>query len=166
MSNLDQQIIALKTGQLHRFSDWPNRDIPRVAAGVYSIWNDQDVLIYVGMAGRGKTVESLRSALEQGKKTGLIERLNSHASGLRSGDQFCVYVQDLLVLPTLTSKDIERVIARELSLDRLVRDYIRKNLSYRYVTAEDGDSAMAIERKIINGDLGEYPILNPPSEMR
>ena len=35
----------------HRFSDWPNGDIPAVAAGVYAIW-EAEALIYCGMSGR------------------------------------------------------------------------------------------------------------------
>jgi len=37
--------------QRHRFSDWPNADVPTVAAGVYVVW-DGDRLIYYGMSGR------------------------------------------------------------------------------------------------------------------
>jgi hypothetical protein len=49
----DQQLLhALGVGPCHRFSDWPNPSVPKVAAGIYTIW-EQDRLIYVGMAGRG-----------------------------------------------------------------------------------------------------------------
>ena len=33
------------------FQDWPNSEIPKVAAGVYVIWH-RDQLIYCGMSGR------------------------------------------------------------------------------------------------------------------
>ena len=33
------------------FADWPNPDVPVVAAGVYAVWNDHE-LIYCGMSGR------------------------------------------------------------------------------------------------------------------
>ena len=55
------------------------------------------------MAGRSLTEDQItahREAAARGK--GLYSRLNSHALGWRSGDQFCVYVADRLVLPTLT----------------------------------------------------------------
>ena len=45
-------LATLGAGQLYRFADWPNADIPNGRAGVYSVW-DGDALIYVGMAGRG-----------------------------------------------------------------------------------------------------------------
>jgi hypothetical protein len=36
----------------HRFSDWPNADVPAVAAGVYAV-RDGDRLIYCGMSDSG-----------------------------------------------------------------------------------------------------------------
>ena len=69
------------------FADWPNREIPLVAAGVYAIWHN-DTLIYCGMSGR-----KISKAQTAGKtRYGLTTRLASHASGRLSGDQFCVYV--------------------------------------------------------------------------
>ena len=166
MSSLEAHLHALKNGPLHHFSDWPNKDMPRAAAGVYSIWNRSDVFVYVGMAGNGKTAEDIALALAKGKTTGLRDRLSSHASGRRSGDQFCVYVQDLLLLPQLSAEDIDKIVIRELAIDRLVRDYVHENLSYRYVVTEDGKAALELERHIINGALGDHPILNPPASMR
>ena len=69
------------------FSDWPNPDIPAVAAGVYAIWKGGE-LIYCGMSGREIDTKAKASP----KRYGLITRLNSHASGRLAGDQFCVYV--------------------------------------------------------------------------
>ena len=43
---------------LYRFSDWPNDAVPQVAAGVYTIWRDEQ-LVYVGMAGRSLTAECI-----------------------------------------------------------------------------------------------------------
>ncbi len=44
----------LDRGSLHRFADWPNEVIPRVAAGVYTVWQG-DRFLYVGMAGRKRS---------------------------------------------------------------------------------------------------------------
>ena len=63
-------------GPLHRFSDWPNLEVPRVAAGVYTVWLPDGTLLYVGMSGRG-----LRLDADDLKRRGLWTRLNSHASG-------------------------------------------------------------------------------------
>jgi hypothetical protein len=35
-----------ETGRSYRFADWPNESVPKVAAGVYTIW-DAGRLIYV-----------------------------------------------------------------------------------------------------------------------
>ena len=62
------------------FADWPNAGVPAVAAGVYAIWKDNE-LIYCGMSGR--EIDSEGKAAP--KKYGLVTRLNSHASGRLSG---------------------------------------------------------------------------------
>lgn len=78
-----------------KFSDWPNAAVPLNAAGVYAIWHASE-LLYIGMSGR--EIEKNR----QKKRYGLYNRLNAHASGRLSGDQFCVYVANRLVIPTIT----------------------------------------------------------------
>ena len=53
-TNSDRQELldTLEKGPRHRFSDWPNPSVPKVAAGVYTVW-EHGRLIYVGMSGRG-----------------------------------------------------------------------------------------------------------------
>ncbi len=75
------------------------------------------------------------------KAGGLFSQLNSHASGRRSGDQFCVYVSDRFVLPTLSADQIREIAAGRLSLDALIRDYVRQRLSYRFVETSDAATA-------------------------
>ena len=83
---------ALSAGTLYWFRDWPNEAVPRFGAGVYTIWHKDGRFIYVGMSGRSITSDS-----KPGKSPhGLYIRLK--ATGGRSGDQFCVYVADRLVL--------------------------------------------------------------------
>jgi hypothetical protein len=99
--SLSNQIIAdLTRGPAYSFADWPNPLVPKFGAGVYTIWHKDGRFIYVGMSGRGMTAETRRRNTPQGTYT----RLQSHASGRRSGDQFCVYVADRLVLPTLSQE--------------------------------------------------------------
>ena len=86
-----------------------------MTAGVYTIW-DADRFIYVGMAGRGLRPEDLDSPDEPRKAKGLRDRLNSHASGRRSGDQFCVYVCDRFVVPTLTVDQQAQIANGQLAL--------------------------------------------------
>jgi hypothetical protein len=93
------------------FADWPNPDVPAVAAGVYAIWKDKE-LIYCGMSGReidskGKTAP---------KKYGLVTRLNSHASGRLSGDQCCVYVANRFVIPSLKAEALPLFASGSLTL--------------------------------------------------
>jgi hypothetical protein len=51
-------VQELETGPLHRFADWPNEQVPKRAAGVYTVW-DGDQLLYVGMSGRAMVAEDL-----------------------------------------------------------------------------------------------------------
>jgi hypothetical protein len=92
-------VQELETGPLHRFEEWPNELVPKRAAGVYTVW-EGDRLLYVGMSGRAMTAEDLEVS-DGGRVVakGLWTRLNAHASGHRSGDQFCVYICDRFVVP-------------------------------------------------------------------
>jgi hypothetical protein len=93
---------------------------------------------------------------------GIYTRLRSHASGRRSGDQFCVYVADRLVLPTLTQQDIADIASGRHQMDAFVRRYIHENLSYRFVMLTDGAAAYAVEAAIKSGEWEHgRPLLNP-----
>jgi hypothetical protein len=114
------------------------------------------------MSGRARNAEEIAEAKAVGKTKMLRERLGSHASGRRSGDQFCVYVSDRLVIASLTGDDIKKISSGEVSVDAYVKTYIRKNLSYRFVETSDGLTASALEDRIRTGGtpLG-LPLLNP-----
>lgn len=146
-----------KFSNRYAFSDWPNKNIPDVAAGVYAIWNDSE-LFYCGMSGR-----EIEKAITGGKKKfGLVTRLNSHASGRLSGDQFCVYVANRLVIPKLSSQDLERFGTGELRLDDLTKIYIHEHLYYQYVIVNSSAEAYQIEKDARLGEVfGEKPLLNP-----
>ena len=60
----EELLRALEEGARNRFSDWPNQAVPKVAAGVYTIW-DHDRFIYVGMTGRGMAAPA-RAAVSGG----------------------------------------------------------------------------------------------------
>jgi hypothetical protein len=153
----------LTQGELHAFEDWPNSSVPRVASGVYTVWNDTNDYLYVGMAGRSLTAEAITERrVNPSARAGLWDRLNSHASGRRSGDQFCVYVADRLVLATLTPETIAAITHGEESLDRLVKAFIRRNLVYRYIATQDNAEAFELERQARRGLQGiGKPFLNP-----
>ena len=152
-------ILSLRDATRHAFCDWPVSAVPDVAAGVYAIW-DNDQLIYVGMSGRGATRSLLEAKRLEGKRFGLYTRLASHASGRRSGDQFCVYVADRLVLPRLSADQIDAISRRELRFDNLVKEYIHSNLDFGFAEDDDGEMAQESEAMGRSGALGQIPLLN------
>ena len=162
VTRVDNQIKPLKDGPEHAFADWPVQAVPDVAAGVYAIWNRAQ-LIYVGMSGRGATASTLDEKRSKEERFGLFKRLSSHASGRRSGDQFCVYVADFLVLPRLSKQQIDAISERELSFDNVIRDYIHEHLTFRFMETSDGEEALRIEAELKAGALGQKPLLNPDS---
>lgn len=141
----------------YNFSDWPNRDIPLVSAGVYAIWHN-DKLIYCGMSGR-----EIEKAKENNKKKyGLVTRLNSHAQGRLSGDQFCVYVANRLVIPTLSVNDLSKFSTGEYKLDHMTKSYIHKNFKYQYVIVGSSAEAYKVENIARSGEMfNQKPLLNP-----
>jgi hypothetical protein len=68
-----------------------------------------------------------------------------------SGDQFCVYVADRLVLPELPSEDITAIATGLHQMDVLVCRYIHENLSYRFLMVPNGSAASLVEKTIIRG---------------
>ena len=160
-----QEMLATAVRELQettamKFADWPDGGVPRRAAGVYTIWR-QESLLYAGMSGRGAQAEDF-TAGSNGKAVGLWTRLNSHASGRRSGDQFNVYVCDRFIVPPLTPDQQQALASGHLFLDRLTRDFIRQNLTYRYLVCRDGTEALKIERQVRTGQLpAGRPYLNP-----
>jgi hypothetical protein len=62
------------------------------------VWRG-DEFVYVGISYRDPTATTNKGA------KGLYGRLASHASGRRSGDQFCIYVCDRFVLPLRTCSE-------------------------------------------------------------
>ena len=110
------------------------------------------------MSGRGITAETARRNTPQE----IYTRLQSHASGRRSGDQFCVYVADRLVLPNLVQEDIAAIASGRHQMDAFVRRYIHENLCYRFVLLPDGSAAYALEAAIKSGHWEHGPpLLNP-----
>ena len=127
MSDFEQLWDKLNQQPVHRFADWPNRDVPKGKPGVYLIFQVND-LKYVGMA-----------------SANLYGRLNQHARGKRSGDQFCVYVGDRLVMPKLGIDQMKGVFSGEYSLDDAIKEFVRSQLSYRYLDVADVPTSRALE---------------------
>jgi hypothetical protein len=143
----------LSSGPAYLFADWPNIAVSTFGAGVYTIWHDDGRFIYVGMSGRGMTTETIRRNTPQG----IYTRLQSHASGRRSGD-----VADRLVLPALSQDDITAIASGRHQMDAFVRRYIHENLCYRLVMLPDGATTYAVEAAIKSGEWEHgRPFLNP-----
>ena len=132
------------------FRDDCRKHIPTTGSVIYTIWNQEDDFIYVGISGTQKSLE----------KRNPQSRIQSHARGARSGDQFCVYVHDFYVIPEIVKKS-----AYEFSrghLDSLTKEYIQSNLSYRFKNFQDEGSVKTVtelERELKKGIFG-IPILN------
>ena len=140
----------------HKFADWPNAEVPVVAAGVYAVW-DGETLVYCGMSGR-----AFETAVQSGRvRFGLIT-LESHASGRLSGDQFCVYVANRRVIPDLTQEQLARFATGEVTLDGLTKAYIDERLEYQFASVQSSFEAYALERRCREGAVfGMKPLFNP-----
>ena len=79
------------TDGLISFAEDSRKYIPDKGSIIYTVWDGSDTFIYVGISGLQK------SEARRNPQT----RIVSHASGRRSGDQFCIYVYDFFVVPEL-----------------------------------------------------------------
>lgn len=155
-------MIANRFSKRFKFKNWPNSKIPQVAAGVYVIWRDEE-LIYAGMSGR-----EIEKATKAGKKKyGLITRLASHAGGRLSGDQFCVYVANRIVIPELKQSQLVKFKDGEITLDQMTKKFIRTHLEYQYLIVDKSQDAYDLEMHCRKGSVfGSKPLLNPSQENR
>ena len=128
MPDLEKLWDELNQQPVHAFADWPNKDVPKGKPGVYLIYQE-GCWIYIGMSFKN-----------------LQSRLSQHASGRRSGDQFCVYVGDRLVMSKLSIDQMKGVFSGEYSLDDAIKEFVRSKLSYRYLVVTDDPTARALEK--------------------
>lgn len=139
------------------FAAWPNPSVPAVAAGVYGIWKDGE-LIYCGMSGR--EIDSKGKAAP--KKYGWVTRLNSHASGRLSGDQFCVYMANRFVIPSLKAEELPLFASGLLTLDARTKTFIHDHLDDAYALVDTSADAYELERAARRGEVFDVkPYLNP-----
>ena len=133
------------------FAEDPRNYISNNGSIIYSVWDKEDKFIYIGISGLQKSLE----------KRSPLSRMVSHCSGMRSGDQFCVYIHDFFVIPNLLKeKDYK---PERGSLDKLTKQYIHENLSYRFISFNSNNSdtiVRRLENKIKSGVLGLKPFLN------
>ena len=136
------------------FSNPAVENIQPFGSIIYTVWNTNNDFIYVGIGGV-KTGVPLRQRNPR-------SRINQHSSGMRSGDQFCVYVQDFFVIPEIVKSG--NYVPEKGLLDKLTKKYIHENLSYRYVVFQDENSIQIVrnlESKIKCGESSfGTPFLN------
>ena len=136
------------------FSNPEVENIPQFGSIIYTIWNTNNDFIYVGIGGV-KTGVPLSQRNPR-------SRISQHSSGTRSGDQFCVYVQDFFVIPEIVKS--EKYVPEKGLLDKLTKEYIHKNLSYRFKVFQDENSieiVRSLESKIKRGESSfGSPFLN------
>ena len=128
MPGLEQLWDELNQQPVHAFADWPNTEVPKGKPGVYLIYQEGR-WIYIGMSFKN-----------------LQSRLSQHASGRRSGDQFCVYVGDRLVMPKLRIDQMKGVFSGEYSLDDAIKEFVRSQLTYRFLLVQDDPTARTLEK--------------------
>ena len=150
-------MLAKKFTKRFKFKNWPNPNIPQVAAGVYVIWQGEE-LLYAGMSGR-----EIEKAVKDGKKKyGLVTRLASHASGRLSGDQFCVYVANRIVIPELKQSQLNKLRDGTVTLDQITKKFIRTKLEYQYLLVDRSQDAFDLENHCRSGAIFQMkPTLNP-----
>ena len=89
-------------------------------------------------------------------------RLESHAKGRLSGDQFNVYVANRFVVPSLTAEQQSQMSAGSLTLDILTRQFIHQYFQYQYLIVDHSKEAFTLEKKCQGGEIfGQKPLLNP-----
>jgi hypothetical protein len=134
------------------FSENIRNHIPNKGSLIYTVWDKDDSFLYVGIAGLQRDLA----------KRSPLSRMISHASGVRSGDQFCVYIHDFYVVPKLVETGVYE--PSKGLLDRLTKAYIHENLFYRFQAIEGPDSDRKVrdmENEIKRGAYGfPAPFLN------
>lgn len=154
-ADLEPLIEQLEKGPAHRFSDWPATHFEAGPSGAYTVWNDA-MFLYVGMAWMHRD-DSNPDAV------GVFGRLGSHASGRRSGDQFCIYICDRFVVPELSADDMAALRRGERLLDGRTKAFIHDHLTYRVVITSNGSEARELEKRIRREGLERAgrPEINP-----
>ena len=145
-------LLFSSDAELRPFTTSNISHIPEYGSIIYTVFLDQKEFIYVGIGGlSGKSVK------ERNPRSRIIQ----HAQGRRSGDQFCIYIQDFYVIPTIINKTYK---PKKGYLDTLTKEFIQSRLTYRYlvVQTEDSDKVVrSLERELQNNEHGYgIPSLN------
>jgi hypothetical protein len=66
-----------------------------------------------------------------------------------------VYVGDRLVMPKLGIDQMKGVFSGEYSLDDAIKEFVRSQLSYRYLLVADDPTARALEKHALEFAKGQ-----------
>jgi len=133
------------------FAEDPDEHVPDKGSIIYTIWDKDDNFIYIGFGGTHRLPE----------KRDPREKISRHASGIRIQDPFCMYVFDYFVIPLLITEGAYE--PERFEMTRRTKDFIRSNLSYRFLSFKTDDSneiVVNLVDKIRDGELGITPKLN------
>jgi len=134
MQDLNVSDLFSPTVELPQFNTKNINHIPSFGSIIYTVFLDQTEYIYVGIGGlSGKSVQDRNPR----------SRIIQHDQGRRSGDQFCIYIQDFYVIPSIINT---QYTAKKGYLDTLTKEFIQKRLSYRYLVVQTDDSDKIVRR--------------------
>ena len=156
MSNdFDERVRLLEEGSAHGFRDWPATHLEVGPSGVYTVWNG-DLFLYAGCGWKHRDEANPTSP-------GVFGRLESHASGRRSGNQFAIYVCDRFVVPCLSDEQRDALARGERILDAATKRYIHDHLTYRVAVTDSTAMARDLERLVRHDGLPRSgrPQINP-----
>ena len=132
--SVDISLLFSPVQPLRQFTTSNVRDIPSWGSIIYTVFLDKTEYIYVGIGGL-----SGKSVTERNPRSRIIQ----HSQGRRSGDQFCIYIQDFFVIPQLIGKDYK---PKKGYLDQLTKEFIQSRLTYRYLVVQTEDSDVEVRR--------------------
>ena len=126
--------------------------VPDYGSIVYTIWDIEDTLLYVGIAGLQ------REPFQRNP----LKKLQSIASGKRQKEPFCMRVYDQYVIPDLVARG--HLDSTSLDLNEATKDFIGNNLFFRFASFSDEVSASVVrhyQKEIRRGAYGfPSPVLN------
>ena len=116
------------------------KDITSLGRGIYAAWlkeNDGYECIYIGKAGT------------------LYNRINSHYSGQRGSDQFCLYIFDSYIKETFDGTGAH--LTKELN--KITQTWARENIQFTYISFDDDSISETEQEKHFRKKW--QPTLNP-----
>ena len=153
---LNEALEVLEGGAVYKLAELPNNPEPPVGPpGVYTLWDGDDFL-YCGMV----YMDATHTTNPQAK--GVWGRLDTHRRFERTS-HLGVQLMDRVIIPDLTTNDLQALRAGSLDLQRRLREWGTERVSYRAWVSPDGATARRVEAAIRREGLPRFgrPQLNP-----